>query len=208
MTLLEVLGVIAFALSGGAVAVRCKMDWLGVIVLTVVSAVGGGTLRDILLGNTPVWWVNEAWPIAVAGAVAIVVIAVGHRVPHVSLDSPRAVLIADAGGLAAFSVSGALAAHAAGVPAWSAVVFGVLTGSGGGVIRDLLAMRRPLIFGGQIYALAALAGSATTVVLAEVESPADVTRWVGVAVTFALRLMAMQMDWQLPKFDESTRISN
>ena len=117
MTLLEVLGVIAFALSGGAVAVRSGMDWLGVIVLAIVSSVGGGTLRDILLGDTPVWWVNESWPIALAVAVAVVVIAVGHRVPHVSLDSPRAVLIADAGGLAAFSVSGALAAHAAGVPA-------------------------------------------------------------------------------------------
>ena len=202
MTLLEVLGVIAFALSGGAVAVRSGMDWLGVIVLAIVSSVGGGTLRDILLVDTPVWWVNESWPIALAVAVAVVVIAVGHRVPHVSLDSPRAVLIADAGGLAAFSVSGALAAHAAGVPAWSAVVFGVMTGAGGGVIRDLLAMRRPLIFGGQIYAIAALAGSATTVLLAEIESPVEVTRWVGVAVTFAMRLVAMKVNWQLPSFDD------
>lgn len=81
-------------------------------------------------------------------------------------------------------------------------MFGVMTGAGGGVIRDLLAMRRPLIFGGQIYAIAALVGSATTVFLAEVESPADVTRWVGVIVTFTMRMVAMKVDWQLPSFTE------
>jgi len=81
-TLLEAIGTIAFALSGGTVAVRAGMDWLGVVVLAVVTAVGGGTLRDVLLGQFPIRWVEHPWPVALACACAVIVILVGHRVPH------------------------------------------------------------------------------------------------------------------------------
>jgi uncharacterized membrane protein YeiH len=198
--LLEAIGTVAFAISGGAVAVRAGMDWLGVVVLAVVTAVGGGTLRDLLLGQFPIRWVEHPWPVAVAFGCAVVVILVGHRVPHVALDSQRASLVADALGLAAFTTSGTLMSLGASVAPWMAVVLGVVTGAGGGVIRDVLASRRPLILVGQIYALAALAGAAVVVVLAELDAAPIVTRWVGVVVVFALRLAAIQWRWQLPRF--------
>lgn len=199
--LLTVIGTVAFALSGGAVAVRAGMDWLGVIVLAVVTAVGGGTLRQLLLGEFPVSWVIDPWPLGVAIAAGIVVIVVGHRIPHVALDSPRAYLVADAAGLAAFTVTGTLASLAAGVSGWIAIALGVVTGAGGGVIRDVLARRRPLVLVGQIYALASLAGAAAVVLLADAGAPDAVTRWVGVLLVLAIRLAAIRWRWSLPAFD-------
>ncbi|MFZ4719219.1 MAG: trimeric intracellular cation channel family protein [Ilumatobacteraceae bacterium] len=200
-TALEVIGTAAFAVAGGAVAVRAGMDWLGVVVLAVVTAVGGGTLRDILLGRFPVWWIQHSWPLAVAGGVAGVVILVGHRIPHVSLDSQRSYLVADAAGLAAFTASGTLVSLDAGVSPWIAVVMGVVTGAGGGVIRDVLARERPLILVGQIYAMAAFAGATAIVVLHELDAPLLATRWAGAVLVFAIRLAAIKWRWQLPRFD-------
>ena len=200
--LLAVIGTIAFALSGGAVAVRSGMDWLGVIVLAVVTAVGGGTLRQVLLGQYPLSWVSDPWPLAVATVAGVLVIVVGHRIPHVALDSPRAFLVADAAGLAAFTVTGTLAALAAGVSGWIAIVLGVLTGAGGGVIRDILARRRPLVLVGQIYALAALAGAAAVVLLAQAGVDDIVTRWIGVIIVLGIRLAAIRWRWSLPAFDD------
>lgn len=198
--LLAVIGTVAFALSGGAVAVRAGMDWLGVIVLAVITAVGGGTLRQVLLGQYPLSWVSEPWPLAVAAITGVLVIVVGHRIPHVALDSPRSFLVADAAGLAAFTVTGTLASLAAGVSGWIAIVLGVVTGAGGGVLRDILARRRPLILIGQIYALASLAGAAVVVLLADAGADEAVTRWVGVAIVFVVRLAAIRWKWSLPAF--------
>jgi uncharacterized membrane protein YeiH len=198
--LLEVIGTIAFALSGGAVAVRAGMDWLGVIVLAVVTAVGGGTLRDLLLGQFPVWWIEDPWLIAIAAATGVVVIVLAHRLPDAALDSPRSFLVADALGLAAFTVTGTLMSMAAGVPGWAAVLLGVVTGAGGGVIRDVLARQMPLILVGQIYALAALAGAIVVVLLTDVGVPDAVTRWIGVVLILAIRLLAIRFSWGLPRF--------
>lgn len=198
-TMLEVGGTVAFGVSGAAVAVRAGMDWLGVVVLAVVTAVGGGTLRDLLLGDGPVWWVEQSWPVLLAVASAFVVILLGHRVRHVSLDSQRSVLLADAVGLAAFTVSGTLVSLTAGVPWWEAVVLGVVTGAGGGVLRDVLAQRRPLILVGQIYALAAFAGALLVASLVEADVSVTVARWPGVAVIVVVRLAAIRWNWSLPR---------
>lgn len=202
-TLLEAGGTVAFGFSGAAVAVRAGMDWLGVVVLAVVTAVGGGTLRDLLLGDTPVWWIERSWPLVLAVTSALVVIVVGHRVRHVALDSQRSVLLADAVGLAAFTVSGTLVSLTAGVPPWTAVVLGVVTGAGGGVLRDVLAQRRPLILVGQIYALAALAGASLVVALVEADVSVSVARWPGVAVIVLVRLAAIRWGWSLPRVVEA-----
>lgn len=199
--LLEVLGTVAFAVSGGAVAVRAGMDWLGVLVLAVVTAVGGGTLRDLLLGRLPVSWIDDPWPIVVALAAGALVIALGHRVPHLALDSRGAVLIADAAGLAAFTVTGTFVSLAAGVPGGMAMVLGVVTGAGGGVVRDVLARQRPLILVGQIYAVAALLGAAVVVVLDAAGAGEVLTRWVAVLVVLLVRLAAIRWQWTLPRFE-------
>ena len=198
--LLEAAGTLAFAVSGGAVAVRAGMDWLGVMVLAIVTAVGGGTLRDLLLGTHPVWWIDREWPLALAALGGLAVIGVAHRIPHVALDSNRSALVGDAIGLGAFTVTGVLLGIDAGVSPWAAAVLGVVTGAGGGVVRDVLAQRRPLILTEEIYALAALAGAAVVVLLDRLDAPAQPTRWLGVGVIVVVRVVAIRRQWNLPRF--------
>jgi uncharacterized membrane protein YeiH len=197
---LEYIGSAAFAVSGATVAVRAAMDWLGVAVLAVVAAVGGGTLRDLLLGRLPVGWIQDPWPVLVALGTAAVVIADAYWHPRRAPDSLRVVLIADAAGLAAFTVNGTLLALAAGVSGPVAVLLGVVSGTGGGVVRDVLARQRALILVGQIYALTAVAGATILVVLTDAHAPPEVARWIAVAVAFVLRMLAIRYSWSLPRF--------
>ena len=194
--IMEVVGTVAFALSGVMAGARARLDWLGVVVLAVVVSVGGGTLRDLIL-DVPIDWLTESWPLLLAAAVAVVAIPVVERVGS-DLDSRAHVLVADAAGLAAFAVVGADVALDQGVAAWAAAVLGVVTGVGGGVIRDLLVRRRPAVLSGQIYALAALAGTSLYVLLLEVDVEPLVATWLGVLTILAVRLAAIHWGWSLP----------
>lgn len=197
---LEYVGTAAFAVSGGAVAVRAGMDWLGVAVLAVVAAIGGGTLRDLLLGRIPVGWIQDPWPVWVALGTAAVVIAEAYWHPRKPPDSRRVILVADAAGLAVFTVAGAQLALAAGTTGPVAVLLGVVTGTGGGVARDVLARQRPLVLVGQIYALTAVAGASVFVALTDARAPVEAARWAGIAVALVLRLLAIRYAWSLPRF--------
>ncbi|MEG9226141.1 trimeric intracellular cation channel family protein [Aeromicrobium sp. Sec7.5] len=195
---LQLVGLVAFALSGAAVAVRAGMDWLGIVVLATITSIGGGTIRDLLIGDG-VGWVVEPWPIWVALATSAVVIGVSHWSPQHEPDSLRVVLVADAAGLAVFTVLGTTLALSAGVERDVAVLLGVVTGVGGGVIRDVLAGQRPLVLVGQVYALTAIAGSVLFVALDAADLDRDLARWSAVAVTFVLRVLAIRFDWTLPR---------
>lgn len=192
------MGLVAFALSGAAVAVRAGMDWLGIVVLATITSIGGGTIRDLLIGGG-VGWVAEPWPIWVALGTSVVVIGVSHWSPQHEPDSLRVVLVADAAGLAVFTVLGTTLALSAGVERDVAVLLGVVTGVGGGVLRDVLAGQRPLVLVGQVYALTAIAGSVLFVALDGANLDRDLARWAAVAVTFVLRVLAIRFDWTLPR---------
>jgi len=200
---LQLVGTVAFAVSGAAVAVRAGMDWLGVAVLAVVTAVGGGTLRDLLLGRLPVSWVQHPWPVWVALGTAAAVIAEAYWHRRQEPDSLRLVLAADAAGLAVFTVTGTELALAAGTGGPVAVLLGMITGTGGGVARDVLARERPLLLVGQIYALTAAAGATMLVALTELHAPYEAARWSAVAVTLVLRLLAIRFSWSLPLIPRS-----
>lgn len=195
---LQLVGLVAFALSGAAVAVRAGMDWLGIVVLATITSIGGGTIRDLLIGGG-VGWVAEPWPIWVALGTSVVVIGVSHWSPQHEPDSLRVVLVADAAGLAVFTVLGTTLALSAGVERDVAVLLGVVTGVGGGVLRDVLAGQRPLVLVGQVYALTAIAGSVLFVALDGANLDRDLARWAAVAVTFVLRVLAIRFDWTLPR---------
>ncbi|MBU4213924.1 MAG: trimeric intracellular cation channel family protein [Actinobacteria bacterium] len=197
--LLEVVGVVAFAVSGAAVAIRARMDWVGVAVLAAVTAVGGGTLRDLLLGRFPIGWVADPWPVWVAIGTAVVVIAQAHLKPRSAPDETLVVLIADAAGLAVFTVASTLLALASGASAPVAVLIGAVTGTGGGIARDVLARQRPLVLVGQVYALTAVGGATLLVVLHALHAPTTIARWSSVAVVFVLRLAAIRFSWSLPR---------
>ncbi len=193
---LELVGVVAFSISGAMAGIRHKLDWFGVIVLAWVVSVGGGTLRDVILA-LPAWWLEQPWQLLLSLVAALAVLLVAHPRGQ-QADTWRVVLVADAAGLAVFAALGADAALKAGAPGWAAVALGVLTGTGGGIIRDVLVNRPPLVLTGQIYALAAVCGAALQVVLMTNGVQVAIATWAGVAITFGVRLLAMRNDWSLP----------
>jgi uncharacterized membrane protein YeiH len=204
MTLLGVLdfaGVSVFAVSGALAAGRKHLDLLGVVVLALVTAIGGGTIRDLLLGRRPIFWLSNPWYIIVIAASALLTVAYARwRQP------PRsALLVADALGLALFSIAGAQIAEHAGLPAVSGVVIGTITGSAGGVVRDVLSAEIPLVLRrGNLYATAAITGTAIYFALVTLGVPRPVPTFVGMIVIAAVRLAAILWRLQLPVFELDT----
>ncbi len=193
---LNLVGVAVFAISGALAAGEKRLDLFGVVVLGVVVAIGGGTLRDLVLGDTPVFWVEDPLPVAIASVAALATVYFYGAITK----WPNAMLVADAAGLAVFTVIGANTALALGFDSWVAILAGVLTGTFGGLIRDVLTARVPLILHGEIYATASLFGAVVYVLLAEIEPNAVIVVTVPMIATFALRLAAVYWGWSLPTF--------
>lgn len=193
---LDLFGVVVFAISGALVAGRKEMDLLGVLVTAAVTAIGGGTLRDLLLGDLPVFWVrNPIYLIVIAVAALATILYTRYlRVPRDTL------LLADAFGLSLFAISGAQLAERAEVSSLIVVVMGTMTGVAGGVVRDVLTARVPLILRKEIYATAAIAGCTIYIVLTRLGVPAPATVIAGMAATFLIRLVAIVRRLQLPEF--------
>jgi uncharacterized membrane protein YeiH len=197
--IVAVLGTIAFALSGVLAAAEADMDWLGAVVLAVVVAIGGGTIRDFMIGNLPVSWVDEEWPVVVAIGTAIVgVIALRIR-PEVDPRRRFWYLASDAIGLGAFVVLGTSIAIERGTSLFIAVLMGVITGVGGGVIRDVFTSRTPMVFVGQVYAVAGLVGAITFVGLNELDANESLSVWAPTAVVVIGRAIAIRYDLHLPR---------
>lgn len=196
LVFLQFVGVAAFAVSGALVAGEREMDWFGVVVLGVIVAVGGGTLRDMMLGATPVFWIVSPWYVAVASGFALATIPLVMW----GIDVRRPMLIADAIGLAVFAVLGTRKALDMGISGSVAVIMGVVTGVFGGLIRDVLANRTPIILKREVYAVAALVGAALFVLLRQLELPASVDLWGSITVALAIRLVALAMRWSIPTF--------
>jgi uncharacterized membrane protein YeiH len=197
LNLLQVIGTIAFAVSGALVAGRRKMDWFGVVVLAVLVAVGGGSLRDMLLGVTPVFWVQSPWFVLLAGVTALVTIPL----TRLNFNYRNYLMLSDAIGLAVFAVLGTEKALGVGANAFVAIVMGVITGVFGGVLRDVLANRDPSILYGDIYAVAAMIGCTTYVLLLQTSISSLNALWISVGITLVLRLIAIIREWSLPEFN-------
>ncbi|HEX7775286.1 MAG TPA: trimeric intracellular cation channel family protein [Parvibaculum sp.] len=192
----QFIGVAAFAISGALVAGERQMDWFGVVVLGVIVAVGGGTLRDMMLGATPVFWIAAPWYVAVASAFALATIPLVRW----GIAVRRPMLIADAIGLAVFAVLGTRKALEMGTSGSVAVIMGVVTAIFGGVIRDVLANRTPIILRQEVYALAALVGGLVFVGMDALKMPAPIGLWGSIGVTLAIRLLALARNWRIPTF--------
>lgn len=154
--ILSLLGVAVFAISGALSAGRKKFDIFGVLVIAVVTAIGGGTVRDVLLDRNPIFWIQDTMYLIVATAAAVLTIVL------VRFGNPpyRLLLYADGLGLALFTISGTRIAESVGVSPGVCILMGCMTGVAGGVIRDVLSGEVPLLLRDrQIYATAAIAGS-------------------------------------------------
>ena len=196
---IEVIGTVTFAISGVMAAARASMDWLGAIVLAVVVAIGGGTIRDVLIGRFPVSWIEDASPVLVAIGTAVIVIAILRLRPQADLVTWTPTLIADAAGLSAFVILGTDTALESGLNGFLAILLGTITGVGGGVLRDILTGNKPIVLVGQVYALAGIAGAALFVVLIELGVNPDLSVWLPMAVIFGIRMLSIRRDWHLPK---------
>mgnify|MGYP000016314750 CR=1 FL=1 len=193
---LDLFGVAVFAISGALAGIAAQLDLLGILVLASVTAVGGGTIRDLLLSRHPIFWIEDPWPLfSIVCATALTLLWV-HLFPV-----PRsALLIADALGLALFAMSGARIAESTGCRTPVVILMGTLTGAGGGVVRDLLSARVPLILRQDIYASAAIAGVAIYLLMRATKAPTAFALAVGFVTVAGTRLAAIAFDLRLPTF--------
>lgn len=203
-TLLEYLGTIAFGISGALVAGQKRMDWVGVLVLGGIVAVGGGTLRDLFLANGSVFWVDDPSYVVVGIVAAALTIPLFKTGTLQTLEHYNFVDISDAAGMALFVITGTNVALSAGADPFSAAIIGVISGVGGGMIRDVLANQIPSVLkSGYLYATAAMAGALLYVLLLELSLSPIVALWVPALAIFGIRMGSLAYGWGLPKFDTS-----
>jgi len=193
---LDLAGMAVFAVTGALAAGRKRMDGFGVVVLALVTATGGGTLRDLIL-DLPVFWTGDQGYLLVAVAAALATMATARW----WIDWEPVLGVVDALGLGLFVAVGTAKAAAAGVPVSVALAMGVLTGCGGGILRDTLAGDMPFVFRGELYATAALAGSGLFSILAAAGAPVGLSLWASAGLTTAVRLAAMRWHLRLPVFN-------
>ena len=198
LKVIEVFGIVSFACSGFIEARRRDMDMVGVFTIGFVTAFGGGTLRDLLLDQRPLFWVERQEYLPLIFVLALVTTPFMRH-----LSSGRAVkviLVADALGLGLFSVLGTSIAENAKMPLFVCVMMGVITGIFGGVLRDVLCMEIPLVLrrGGKLYATCAFFGCWVSLLLAKADVPEGITLGAGIAVTCVMRLLALRYDLKLP----------
>ncbi len=194
MVVLDLLGTFVFALSGATAGVKHRLDLFGVLVLSFAAGNSGGIARDVLIGAVPPAGLADWRYLAVCAAAGLVTFYW-----HPIVDRMRSpVLVFDAAGLALFAVAGTHKALSFGLGPVPAVLLGVLTGTGGGMVRDVLVSEVPAVLRAEIYAVAALAGGAVVVLGAALGLPSPVAMGAGAALCFGLRYMAIRHGWQLP----------
>lgn len=193
---LEMLGTAAFAVSGALAASRKNMDIFGFCVLALMPAVGGGTVRDIIIDRVPVFWISDNRYVAVAIIAALIVFFTSYKP-----GSRRRILIwMDALGLALFAALGTEICLKYETGPLVAVMLGVTTAVTGGMIRDIICNEIPLILSREIYATAALIASVCYVVAANAGLGESLSLLVAVTAGFAIRALAILYDWSLPSF--------
>lgn len=193
---LDLFGVAVFAISGALAAGRKSLDLLGVVIIAVVTAVGGGTTRDLLLDRHPIFWISD--PVYLF----VIIVAALLTIWYTRYKEPpeKALLLADALGLAVFTITGAQITQAVTSSEVIIVIMAAITGTVGGLIRDVLSNDIPLIMRRDIYATAALAGAVVYLLLQITAFSSMVNIILSMGVVIGLRLAAIQWQLHLPRF--------
>jgi uncharacterized membrane protein YeiH len=194
LVVVDLIGTAVFALSGALAGVRRKLDLFGVLVLSFAAATAGGITRDLLIGDVPPEAMRNWRYVAVAFVAGI---ATFFWYPVIN-QLHDAILVFDATGLALFAVSGTEKALAYGLNPVMAALLGMLTGIGGGMVRDVLTAQIPVVLHSDVYAIAALAGAAVVVVGHATHLSAATATAAGALLCFFLRFMAIRRHWQIP----------
>ena len=197
--IIEILGTLAFGVSGVRLAAKKHFDWFGAYTIGVITAIGGGTLRDILL-DIPVFWMPTWLYLAVTG-VSFLIVAVFTRI--LTSDS-KSLFMFDAVGLTLFVITGIQKTLAEGYPMWVAIIMGMITGSFGGILRDVLINEEPLFFRKDIYATACIGGGVVYWLTALLGGSVWVQQALCVVTILFLRWGALRYGWHLPEMKERT----
>lgn len=207
-TVIEVIGVIAFSISGSMVAIRRKTDLFGVILLSIITTLGGGLTRDVILSFSPPGFFSMKSYILLSAIIAVIVFLFARKFSHTYLENELKIEhindVFDAVGLGIFVVMGVKVAfdHGHTNDALISITCGLLTGICGGMLRDILTNYTPFVLVKRIYALAALAGSSVYYILYvygdAIHIGENAAIIIGVLITFILRILAMTFKWNMP----------
>ncbi len=202
-TLLDLLGTFAFAISGIRLASGKQIDWFGAYIIGLVTAIGGGTIRDLLLDVTPFWLLDSSYFLTTSAALLVTVLFKDKI-----LKLGKTLFLFDTIGLGLFTIVGLTKSIDAGLPVWVCIAMGTITGSFGGVIRDVLLNQVPLLFRKDIYALACIAGGLVYFAFAYFDLPAGIVEIIAVATVIIVRLVAIKFHFHLPILRTSPDDSN
>lgn len=192
--ILDLIGTFAFAISGIRIASSKQIDWFGAFTIGLVTAIGGGTLRDILLDTTPFWMTDAKYFLTTAFALVVTLLFKDKL-----FKWSNTLFFFDAIGLGLFTIIGITKSMEAGLPFWVSIVMGTITGSFGGIIRDVLLNEVPLIFRKDIYALACIAGGGVYFICSKLNLPTDVTEIIAASTVIIFRLIAVKFHIHLPQ---------
>lgn len=205
LQILEIIGTVAFAVSGAFVAIKARLDLFGVLFIGCITAVGGGIMRDILIGQTPPVIFSKLYILIIAACSALIVFVISYiynqKFDELEKKTEHVNNFFDAIGLAAFSVMGTETAFVKGLSSnvFLAITLGVLTGVGGGVLRDILTSTTPYIFKKHVYAVASLLGASVYYILRVILDGTLIASAVGMLLILAVRMLATKYLWGLPK---------
>jgi uncharacterized membrane protein YeiH len=194
--IIDILGTISFAVSGAFLAMEKKLDPFGVLVLSFVTAIGGGTLRDMMIGNLPVSWLTNSTATIVIFSSAVITMLFGRYLKHLTTT----LFLFDALGLGLFTVVGLKLGIEKGFSIGVCIAIGTITACFGGVVRDVLLNNIPLLFRKEIYALACIAGGLIYFLLRNLQIDADVTTIICILIIFTIRILAVRFKLSLPDF--------
>src|SRR5450432_704372 len=192
----DILGTFSFAVAGAFAAMEKRLDPFGVLIISFVSAIGGGTIRDILLGNFPVSWLTETTAVLVILISCALALFFGTTLKK--LDS--VLFLFDAVGLGLFTMIGIQKGMDHGLHKGICIMLGTITGCFGGVLRDVLLNKVPLIFQKEIYASACIAGGILFFILLQFKIQINFSFIAGIVFTFLVRILAVRFNWSLPVF--------
>lgn len=198
--ILDLLGTAAFAISGALAAMNRKLDLFGIFIIAFVTATGGGTIRDILIGNTPVMWMENIIYIYAIGAITVLAIIFRNKIYHLKTS----LFLFDTIGLGVFTITGVEAGIRNGLDPIVSIALGAMTGTFGGVIRDILCNEIPVIFRKEIYATASIIGALVFVILHEEGADTDLIYIITALIIIAIRLLVVKYKVSLPTFKLSS----
>ncbi|HEV7283481.1 MAG TPA: trimeric intracellular cation channel family protein [Kaistia sp.] len=193
---LDLIGVFVFAVTGALAASRRQLDLVGFVFLAAMTGVGGGTIRDVILGATPVFWITQPAPVVLCALTGVIVFFLAPFVEY----RYRLLLWADAIGIAGYCVMGAARALNAGASPFGAVVMGVVTATFGGIIRDIVTGEPSVLLRKEIYVTATVVGAALFVLTSDLGLPFWPAAFLGAICAFIVRAGALIFGWTLPTY--------